>query len=61
MSTFKHTGVIDFRLENGRVFEAFQGEIFEIVAGEGFICKTKVVVREDFLFVSRQLALALEI
>lgn len=63
MSAIKHTfqSEIVLRTENGRDFKVVRGEIYEVVQGEGFVATTKVVVREDVVFVARQLTLAVEI
>lgn len=64
MRAIKHTFTrtnITLRAGDGRDFKVVHGEIYEVVHGEGFIAETKVVVREDVVFVARQLTLAVEI
>ena len=46
--------------EDARGFKIIEGEIFEVVKGEGFVVTTKVVVRADITYVARQLSLAQE-
>ena len=63
MSAFKFSFKSETYLvtEDHRGFKIVGGEIFEVVRGEGFVVTSKVVVRNDLTFVSRQLRLAQEI
>lgn len=63
MRAIKHTFSTEIVLSttNGRDFKLVGGEIFEVVRGEGFVATTKVVVREDVVFVARELQIAVEI
>lgn len=63
MSAIRHISQTEIVLhsDNGRDFKVVGGEIYEVVQGQGFVATTKVVVREDFIYVSRQLKMAVEV